>query len=76
MMRAAGGDERPHHVQVCACALEQPGVGVPEAERPELVEAPVGDAAILEGQLVMGRVLFGRGHCVLPFQEGLLSYVL
>lgn len=76
MMRAAGRDERPHHVQIRACALEQPGIGVAEAERPELVVPPVGDAAILEGQLVMTRVLFGRGHCSLPFQEGLLSYVL
>jgi len=76
MMRAPGSDERPDHVQICARTLEQPGFRVAEAERPELVEAPVGDAAIFEGQLVMRRVLLGRGHCALPFQEGLLGYLL
>jgi len=73
MMRAPGADELPHDVQVRTRSFEQPRILVAEAERPELVEAPVGDAAILEGQLVMRRVPFGRGHCALPFQEGLVG---
>ena len=63
-------------MQICARALEQPRILVPEPESSELSEAPVGDAAILEAQLFMGRVLLSGGHRALPFQEGLLSYLL
>jgi hypothetical protein len=52
VQRAACADERAGQLEVCARVDEQPAVLVAEAEKPELVETPAGDALILGGQLV------------------------
>ena len=76
MERAPGADKRSRELHVCARTFEQPRVLVAEPQQAELIEAPVADAPVFEAQLFMGRVLLSGGHRALPFQEGLLSYLL
>jgi len=62
VQRAARADERAGQLEVCPRVDEQPAVLVAEAEKPELVETPAGDALILGGQLVRERWELGCGH--------------
>ena len=57
MERAARADERARQLEVGARVDEQPAVLVPEAEKPELVEAPADDA------LILGESSCGEGGC-------------
>jgi hypothetical protein len=61
VQRATGPDERAGQLQVRAGLDEEPALLFAEAEEPELVVAPAGDALILGGQLVGGWEL-GCGH--------------
>ena len=76
MERAPDAHEGTSELDIRTRALEEPSVLVAKAERPELIEAPIGDTAIFEVELFVRRVLLGGGHCALPFQEGPLSYLL
>ena len=59
MERAAGAHERAGELEICARVDQEPGLFLAEAEEPELVEAPRGDALILGGQLER-REMVGR----------------
>lgn len=61
VQRAAGADERAGQLEIRARLDEEPGLVFVEAEEPELVIAPAGDALIFGGQLVGGWEL-GCGH--------------
>jgi hypothetical protein len=62
VQRATRADERAYEVEVCARVDEEPGILLPEAERPELREPPLDDAAVLEGDLFVRWSLLGRGN--------------
>ncbi len=49
--RAACADELTRALQVGSRVDEEPGVLLPVAEEPELIEPPADDALVLEGQL-------------------------
>ena len=51
MQRAARTDERAGQLEIGSRVDEQPAILLAEAEKPELVVAPAGDALILGGQL-------------------------